>query len=567
MSRGSITQRITLVLLGGMICLLAVLALYVWQVASTARSDSRAYALSLSESITQSLEEKTASITKTASSLAQNAYVEAYYASDDINERAKNIRVFNSLALNAIADRPDILAVGLLDLDGSSITVGTQLDAVLLSTLKRTYPFLLEPDAFSPFFTRAIRMEGKIPYYAYILPVYDTRNKTPLTRVATCVVLCDLRRVQSLLDQALTAPFCDIRLYDSEDILICSRTEGAAAPHGAEILTHALPSTGWSLRYHLDFSSFSFQGMSLGVVVRMALICAAMLLIVFAIVRRSVARPVDAILARLRSGKDLSHLGLHFGGELDIIVETIERTFARLERTTQERIRSQTAVYAMQLHLRESELSALQSQINPHFLYNTLECMRSIGLYYESPEIVSISTAMADIFRYSIKGSPMVALEEELRIIRQYMNIIDVRFDGRFHAETDCTPETLSCIIPKMILQPLVENAIYHGLEPQKGNGTVTIRARLHNEELVVVVQDDGIGMAPEEVDRLRAALASPNAAIDRSFAKRSIGLANIAQRIRLFSRDRCAIEIRSRRGEGTSVCIRLPSRRQDPSC
>ncbi len=567
MSRGSITQRITLVLLGGMLCLLAVLVLYVWQVASTARSDSRAYALSLSESITQSLEEKTASITKTASSLAQNAYVEAYYASDDINERAKNIRVFNSLALNAIADRPDILAVGLLDLDGSSITVGTQLDAVLLSTLKRTYPFLLEPDAFSPFFTRAIRMEGKIPYYAYILPVYDTRNKTPLTRVATCVVLCDLRRVQSLLDQTLTAPFCDIRLYDSEDILICSRTEGAAAPHGAEILIHALPSTGWSLRYHLDFSTFSFQGMSLGVVVRMALICAAMLLIVFAIVRRSVARPVDAILARLRSGKDLSHLGLHFGGELDIIVETIERTFARLERTTQERIRSQTEVYAMQLHLRESELSALQSQINPHFLYNTLECMRSIGLYYESPEIVSISTAMADIFRYSIKGSPMVALEEELRIIRQYMNIIDVRFDGRFHAETDCTPETLSCIIPKMILQPLVENAIYHGLEPQKGNGTVTIRARLHNEELVVVVQDDGIGMAPEEVDRLRAALASPNAAIDRSFAKRSIGLANIAQRIRLFSRDRCAIEIRSRRGEGTSVCIRLPSRRQDPSC
>ena len=567
MSRGSITQRITLVLLGGMLCLLAVLVLYVWQVASTARSDSRAYALSLSESITQSLEEKTASITKTASSLAQNAYVEAYYASDDINERAKNIRVFNSLALNAIADRPDILAVGLLDLDGSSITVGTQLDAVLLSTLKRTYPFLLEPDAFSPFFTRAIRMEGKIPYYAYILPVYDTRNKTPLTRVATCVVLCDLRRVQSLLDQTLTAPFCDIRLYDSEDILICSRTEGAAAPHGAEILIHALPSTGWSLRYHLDFSSFSFQGMSLGVVVRMALICAAMLLIVFAIVRRSVARPVDAILARLRSGKDLSHLGLHFGGELDIIVETIERTFARLERTTQERIRSQTEVYAMQLHLRESELSALQSQINPHFLYNTLECMRSIGLYYESPEIVSISTAMADIFRYSIKGSPMVALEEELRIIRQYMNIIDVRFDGRFHAETDCTPETLSCIIPKMILQPLVENAIYHCLEPQKGDGTVTIRARLHNEELVVVVQDDGIGMAPEEVDRLRAALASPNAAIDRSFAKRSIGLANIAQRIRLFSRDRCAIEIRSRRGEGTSVCIRLPSRRQDPSC
>ena len=215
----------------------------------------------------------------------------------------------------------------------------------------------------------------------------------------------------------------------------------------------------------------------------------------------------------------------------------------------------------MQLHLRESELSALQSQINPHFLYNTLECMRSIGLFYNSPEIVTISTAMTDIFRYSIKASSMVCLEKELDVIRKYLSIINIRFDNRFKVHFDIATETMGCIIPKMTLQPIVENAIYHGLEPRKGPGLLTVCSRLHQDELVLVIEDNGIGMKPEDVEHINHLLRTPDAPIVEDNSKRSIGLTNIAQRICLFSQGNCSIHITSKPNEGTTVCVKLPAK------
>lgn len=567
MGRSVISRRITLVILAGMLCLVGVVLGYVWQIVSHARADSQAYAVSLSETMTEGLADRASSITKAASSLAQNTYVEAYFGNTSITERTDNIRIFNSFAQNAITDTPDILAVGLIDLEGKAITVGTQLDAVILANIERNYPYILDDGTFSAFFTRAINMQGRMPYYAYVMPVYDTGSPTPMTRLATCIVLCDLRKIQSVLDQQLTEPFCDIRLRGEHDLLLCARSKELTRDrHMPDIISEQIKGTNWHVSYYLDFSTFSFQGLSLNILIMLGIICGAILISVGLITRTSLAKPVDAIIERLQEGKDLSNMRLHFGNELDIIVDTIQRTFARLENSTQERIRSQTEMFAMQLHIKESELSALQSQINPHFLYNTLECMRSIGLYYQSPEIVTISTAMADIFRYSIKGPHMVTLEREMEIIHKYLDIIDVRFDSRFHVEFDILPEAMSCIIPKMTLQPLVENAIYHGLEPKKGAGSLTIRARLRNGMLIIVVQDDGVGMSAEDLEQLRLTLSSPESAIDLASQKQSVGIVNIAQRVRMFARDNSSVDVSSKPGQGTIISIRLPARMQLPN-
>ena len=217
-------------------------------------------------------------------------------------------------------------------------------------------------------------------------------------------------------------------------------------------------------------------------------------------------------------------------------------------------------MYAMQLHLRESELSALQSQINPHFLYNTLECMRSIGLYYQSPEIVTISTAMADIFRYSIKERSLVTLEREIGIIKKYLSIIDIRFDIRFEADFDLAPETLNCVVPKMTLQPIVENAIYHGLEPRKGKGHLRILSRVHNNMLILMIEDDGLGMGDDELHRLNQIMQSPDAQpMESENGRRSIGLLNIVRRLQLFSDGTGSITVSSTPGQGTSVCVKMP--------
>lgn len=557
-----ISERIRQVLLCSILCLLLVLGIFLWNMVSQTNREMRSYTSSMTDSITNLISDKADTIARSASLLAQNAYVESYFDAQTISERTEYIQLFNTLANNTISEKPDILAISLLDPSGISITSGTLLDAVVLSHIEKNYPVILSDDPFDAFFTKAIRLEGRLPYYAYVMPVYDTDHPTPRTRLAACIVLCDLRQIQEILDQPLTNSFCRIQLFDSQSILLCSRDSSLShIGHREDILTHTIPQSDWTIKYFLDFSNFSFSSQSFGILSVVVIICVIMMIAISITIRLGLAKPLDSILERLKCGQDLAHMNLHFNNELDIIVDTIEHTFSRLEKASEERLQSETRMYAMQLHLRESELSALQSQINPHFLYNTLECMRSIGLFYNSPEIVTISTAMTDIFRYSIKASSMVCLEKELDIIKKYLSIINIRFDDRFTIHFDIDPATVNCIIPKMTLQPIIENAIYHGLEPRKGQGLLNLRSRLHHDELVLVIEDNGIGMKNEDVERINLLLKKPATPIDENNSKRSIGLTNIAQRIILFSQGHCSIHITSKPNNGTTVCVKLPAK------
>ena len=556
-----ISRRITLTLLCGMLILMLVLGVYMLNVISHTNQESRTYALSMTDNMTDLISNKASAIARVSSLLAQNNYVEDYFDSTNVAQRAASIKVFNSLASTVIGENTDILAVSLTGAEGTTITVGTLMDAVVLSSLENTYPEIRGDTPFSPFFTKALKMEGRLPFYAYVMPIYDTDSITPRRKLASCIVLCDLRRLQEVLDQQLTDTFCGITLTGADGTVLAARSDTLSRScRREEITEQPISGTGWTLRYTLDFTSAAFNSSSLGILWVATLICAIMLISTGVIIRMGLAKPVDTIIARLQSCNDLSHLDLHFHNELDIIVDTIEYTFSRLEKESEERIQGQTQMYAMQLHLRESELSALQSQINPHFLYNTLECMRSIGLYYQSPEIVTISTAMADIFRYSIKERSLVTLEREIGIIKKYLSIIDIRFDNRFEADFDLAPETLNCVVPKMTLQPIVENAIYHGLEPRKGKGHLRILSRVHNNMLILMIEDDGLGMGDDELRRLNQIMQSPDAQpMESENGRRSIGLLNIVRRLHLFSDGTGSITVSSTPGQGTSVCVKMP--------
>lgn len=556
-----ISRRITLTLLCGMLILMLVLGVYMLNVISHTNQESRTYALSMTDNMTDLISNKASAIARVSSLLAQNNYVEDYFDSTNVAQRAASIKVFNSLASTVIGENTDILAVSLTGAEGTTITVGTLMDAVVLSSLENAYPEIRGDTPFSPFFTKALKMEGRLPFYAYVMPIYDTDSITPRRKLASCIVLCDLRRLQEVLDQQLTDTFCGITLTGADGTVLAARSDTLSrSGHREEMTEQPISGTGWTLRYTLDFTSAAFNSSSLGILWVATLICAIMLISTGVIIRMGLAKPVDTIIARLQSCNDLSHLDLHFHNELDIIVDTIEHTFSRLEKESEERIQGQTQMYAMQLHLRESELSALQSQINPHFLYNTLECMRSIGLYYQSPEIVTISTAMADIFRYSIKERSLVTLEREIGIIKKYLSIIDIRFDNRFEADFDLVPETLNCVVPKMTLQPIVENAIYHGLEPRKGKGHLRILSRVHNNMLILMIEDDGLGMGDDELHRLNQIMQSPDAQpMESENGRRSIGLLNIVRRLQLFSDGTGSITVSSMPGQGTSVCVKMP--------
>lgn len=216
--------------------------------------------------------------------------------------------------------------------------------------------------------------------------------------------------------------------------------------------------------------------------------------------------------------------------------------------------------YIQKIEKREAELNALQMQINPHFLYNTLESISAIAAVYSCQEICTICEKLGKIFRYSmnIRRSEFVTLCEEIEHIQNYIYIQKIRFDDRFYVFYNIPDTILKCKVLRFILQPIVENAIYHGFEKKRGKGCLEIAASIVDDHLVIQVQDDGIGMTDQEVERLNAYINErENNILDEH--KKSIGIRNVNSRIKLAHGDFYGITIKSRLNTGTQVLIKLP--------
>ena len=168
-----------------------------------------------------------------------------------------------------------------------------------------------------------------------------------------------------------------------------------------------------------------------------------------------------------------------------------------------------TEMYELEMNNRNTEIAFLRSQINPHFLYNTLTAICGMASAGMTDEIISVTNALSQIFRYSIKGSDLVTVAEELEIVKSYLKIQLTRFEGRFTVRYDMSDDSYACLIPKMIIQPLVENAIVHGLEQSLKKGELLIGAGRNPEYgyLALWIYDTGVGMPSEKLEEIRRAL------------------------------------------------------------
>lgn len=238
-----------------------------------------------------------------------------------------------------------------------------------------------------------------------------------------------------------------------------------------------------------------------------------------------------------------------------------ERQLSELEEKLQDE-------YSVRMVDKQAKLSALQSQINPHFLYNTLECIRSEALLYDCDSIARMAKALASFFRYSIsKKENIVTLREEFNNIENYFLIQSYRFDDKFSFEILAAPEdreAYSCLIPKLSLQPIVENAIFHGLEAKPDKGKVTIRVEMTEKNVIIIVSDDGVGIGREELERMRDSLKNSRKETDqegKSPGERGNGIAltNVSQRIKLIFGEDYGLNLYSTKGIGTDVEIILP--------
>ena len=215
--------------------------------------------------------------------------------------------------------------------------------------------------------------------------------------------------------------------------------------------------------------------------------------------------------------------------------------------------------YQAKLEKRNAQLRALQAQINPHFMYNTLQVIGGMALEKDAPEVYSITLALSDIMRYSLNFSKeMVCLEEEVEYLKSYVMIQNERFGGKVQLKLNLEPGTLKCLIPKLILQPLAENSFEHGLLDKAGDWILTVESHITSDgELLICVRDNGIGFDSERLKQIREKIENDTVKALKSGSH--IGLANVHARIKLRStKEGHGVSIDSSPETGTTVSVRM---------
>lgn len=217
----------------------------------------------------------------------------------------------------------------------------------------------------------------------------------------------------------------------------------------------------------------------------------------------------------------------------------------------------------MQTLLNNAELQSLQSQINPHFLFNTLNAGVQLAMMEEADKTSCFLENLAAVFRYNVRRlDTEVTLNDEINNVRAYIDLMKVRFGDmiRFHIEIE-NEEILQFPIPPLILQPIVENACIHGIGEKEEGGSIVIHAFKEDDENLIEIVDNGVGMADETIDRIFQKAQKDDALPEKPKKGHTtgIGIANVIQRLRLFYKQENVVQISSIPGEGTRVIIRIP--------
>ncbi|MGN0337742.1 MAG: sensor histidine kinase [Lachnospiraceae bacterium] len=211
--------------------------------------------------------------------------------------------------------------------------------------------------------------------------------------------------------------------------------------------------------------------------------------------------------------------------------------------------------------MRHAELRLLQEQINPHFLYNTLDTIVWLIESDSTDEAVDMVVSLSQFFRLVLShGAEYISIREEEQHIRSYLKIQQARYHDILDYEIDMDPAIYPYKILKLTLQPLVENALYHGIKYKRAMGKITITGRMQERRIVLAVQDNGVGMEPEKLAHLRREIERPCKDTEGGF-----GLANVNERIRMYFGDYYGMQIDSVQGEGTTVTVTIPALQTPP--
>ncbi|MCM0646855.1 histidine kinase [Clostridium swellfunianum] len=288
------------------------------------------------------------------------------------------------------------------------------------------------------------------------------------------------------------------------------------------------------------------------------------LFITYKIISLGVIKPLNKFYQHIsegwQQGVDFLKGSIKIEGNKEIMtfVQEFNSMMKEIDRLTNDLLETMSKLYEAEMEKNKAEIAYLRSQINPHFLYNTLETIKGIAIENNVPQIPQITTAMGKMYRYSIKGSPTVTLKEEIEIVKAYLTIQKARFNDSFDIIYNFDKDILDFQVLKMILQPLAENAVFHGLEKKTDHGLLYLGGQVSNGNLILTIQDDGFGMSKEELYNINCHLKAITKVQD-DFTREHTGIINTSNRIKLAYGEQYGLYYESSENTGTKLLVTLP--------
>lgn len=271
---------------------------------------------------------------------------------------------------------------------------------------------------------------------------------------------------------------------------------------------------------------------------------------------RRIYKPIQRMqyaISEIKEGNYKTHITVSSEDEFGQLSESFNAMSEHLADNTERLIQRER-------ELSNANIKMMQAQLNPHFLYNTLDTMKWIAKENGLGEIVSLSSNLAQILRMSISARPVIRLSEEIALVTAYAEIQEIRFEDKFELIVKVPEALKDCMVPKLILQPIVENAIIHGFAEYE-KGTVRIYATaLDDESMQIIVQDNGAGMTQEKVEQLNSGHLRPHT---ESTGHESIGCYNVNAIIKLHYGEEYGLYVESLKGAGTKVYLTIPQCRE----
>ena len=408
--------------------------------------------------------------------------------------------------------------------------------------------------------------QAGVPFYTVYFPVYDLNNRQYGIQTGMCVMMMRTDNLSGLLEDSQATENTQVFLLDGNNQIIASRGNNGLEELDRSMMrstdefyvkVRSVRMDGWKVVSRIPESEMN-SSMDDGkkfVTIAYVLAFALLILLVWFCYKRFVG-PLHQVDLFIQKIVDRPEERMEIGREDEIgtVVQSLNHMLDARQKMNQEIQESQRRMYEAEIAKKQLQVLAYRNQINPHFLYNTFECICSMALYYEVDDIAEITMALSKVFRFAVKGENIVSVEEEVSYIREYAKIIDYRFMGKIDVDIEMEDAVKEKRVIKLMLQPLVENAVFHGLEQKLEDGEVNVSIHMHGEDhIMFVVEDNGYGIEPARLVWMRDNLDS------RPTGQKGIGVANIYQRLKLFYGDDVVFQIESRLGEGTRITIIIP--------